>query len=112
MCNEKEALKKGLTLSTAKWICELARELRVDYKKLLKAIEKMAKQGVFLDADDWRFIARFVDLNKHMDMIVDYIARRVASGVLPAQAVKELPEAVAKAGKLEHVKRVLEDVLK
>jgi hypothetical protein len=44
---------------------------------------------------------------KYLDMALDYVIRRVASGATPAQAVKELPAAVEKAGKLEHIREVL-----
>jgi len=103
---EKTALKHGLTLSTARWIEELAKELGISEKKLLKAVVKLAKHGIWLEAEDWRLVARAVDV-KHLDMAVDYIIRRVASGASPAQAVRELPTAVEKAGKLEHIREVL-----
>jgi DNA-binding Lrp family transcriptional regulator len=104
---EKDALKHGLTLSTARWIEELAKELGVSEKKLLKAIVKLAKHGIWLEAEDWRFAARHIDLSRYLDMFLDYVIRRVASGVPPADAVKELPAAVEKAGKLEHIREVL-----
>ncbi len=103
---EKAALKHGLTLSTARWIEELAKELGVGEKKLLKAIVKLAKHGIWLEAEDWRLVARAVDV-KHLDMAVDYVIRRVASGASPAEAVRELPAAVEKAGKLAHIREVL-----
>ena len=103
---EKAALKYGLTLSTARWIGELAKELGVKEKRLLKAVVKLAKHGIWLEAEDWRLVARTIDM-KHLDMAVDYIIRRVASGASPAQAVRELPTAVEKAGKLEHIREVL-----
>ena len=103
---EKAALKHGLTLSTARWIEELAKELGVKEKRLLKAVVKLAKHGIWLEAEDWRLVARAVDV-KHLDMAVDYIIRRVASGASPAEAVRELPAAVEKAGKLEHIREVL-----
>ncbi|MFZ8841254.1 MAG: hypothetical protein ACO2PM_20495 [Pyrobaculum sp.] len=103
---EKAALKHGFTLSTARWIEELAKELGVKEKRFLKAVVKLAKHGIWLEAEDWRLVARTIDL-KHLDMAVDYVIRRVASGATPAQAVKELPAAVEKAGKLAHVREVL-----
>jgi DNA-binding Lrp family transcriptional regulator len=103
---EKTALKHGFTLSTARWLAELAKELGVKEKKLLKAVVKLAKHGIWLEAEDWRLVVRTMDA-KHLDMAVDYIIRRVASGTSPAQAVKELPKAVERAGKLEHIKEVL-----
>jgi len=103
---EKAALKHGFTLSTARWIGELAKELGVKEKKLLKAVVKLARHGIWLEAEDWRLVARAIDM-KYLDMAVDYIIRRVASGATPAQAVKELPRAVERAGKLEHIKEVL-----
>jgi len=106
---EKAALKHGLTLSTAKWIEELAKELGVKEKRFLKAIVKLAKHGIWLEAEDWRLVARAVDV-KHLDMAVDYIIRRVASGATPAEAVRELPRAVERAGKLEHIKEVLSNL--
>ncbi len=78
---EKAALKYGFTLSTARWIEELAKELGVGEKKLLKAIVKLAKHGIWLEAEDWRLVARAVGV-KHLDMAVDYIIRRVASGAI------------------------------
>jgi len=104
---EKAALKYGLTLSTARWIEELAKELGISEKKLLKAVLKLAKHGIWLEAEDWRLVARHIDLSRHLDMAVDYVIRRVASGASPAEAVKELPAAVEKAGKLEHIREVL-----
>lgn len=106
---EKAALKYGFTLSTARWIEELAKELGVKEKKLLKAVVKLAKHGIWLEAEDWRLMARTVDV-KHLDMAVDYVIRRVASGASPAEAVRELPKAVEKAGKLEHVREVLNNL--
>ena len=95
---EKAALKHGLTLSTARWIEELAKELGVKEKKLLKAVVKLAKHGIWLETEDWRLVARHIDLSRHLDMAVDYIIRRVASGATPAEAVKELPAAVERPG--------------
>jgi len=106
---EKAALKHGFTLSTARWIEELAKELGVKEKRLLKAVVKLARHGIWLEAEDWRLVARTIDV-KHLDMAVDYVIRRVASGASPAEAVKELPAAVEKAGKLEHVREVLNNL--
>jgi DNA-binding Lrp family transcriptional regulator len=103
---EKVALKHGLTLSTARWIEELAKELGVKEKKLLKAVVKLARHGIWLETEDWRLVARTIDM-KYLDMAVDYIIRRTASGASPADAVRELPKAVEKAGKLEHIREVL-----
>jgi len=104
---EKTALKHGLTLSTARWIEELAKELGVKERRLLKAVVKLAKHGIWLEAEDWRLAARHLDLSRHLDMAVDYVIRRVASGVSPADAVRELPKAVERAGKLAHIREVL-----
>ena len=106
---EKAALKYGLTLSTARWIEELAKELGVKEKRLLKAVVKLAKHGIWLEAEDWRLVARTMDM-KYLDMAVDYVIRRVASGVSPAEAVRELPKAVEKAGKLTHIREVLDNL--
>jgi DNA-binding Lrp family transcriptional regulator len=106
---EKAALKHGLTLSTAKWIEELAKELGIGEKRLLKAVVKLAKHGIWLEAEDWRLVARTIDM-KYLDMALDYVIRRVASGATPAQAVKELPTAVEKAGKLAHIREVLSNL--
>jgi len=103
---EKVALKHGLTLSTARWIEELAKELGVKEKRLLKAVVKLARHGIWLETEDWRLVARTIDM-KYLDMAVDYIIRRTASGASPADAVRELPKAVEKAGKLEHIREVL-----
>jgi biotin operon repressor len=103
---EKAALRHGLTLSTARWIEELAKELGIGEKRLLKAVMKLAKHGIWLEAEDWRLVARTIDM-KYLDMAVDYIIRRVVSGATPAEAVKELPAAVEKAGKLAHIREVL-----
>ncbi|RFA96178.1 hypothetical protein [Pyrobaculum aerophilum] len=112
MCRvEKAAVRKGFTASTARWLCELAKELNVKEKKLLRAVLRLAKHGVWLEAEDWRLAARLVDLNKHMDMVVDYVIRRVASGASVVQAVRELPKAVERAGKLAHVKEVLSNLV-
>ena len=106
---EKAALKHGFTLSTARWIEELAKELGVKEKRLLKAVVKLAKHGIWLEAEDWRLVARTIDM-KYLDMAVDYVIRRTASGATPAKAVRELPAAVVKAGKLEHIKEVLSNL--
>jgi DNA-binding Lrp family transcriptional regulator len=103
---EKAALKYGFTLSTARWLEELAKELGVKEMRLLKAVVKLAKHGIWLEAEDWRLVARTIDM-KYLDMVVDYIIRRVASGATPAEAVRELPAAVEKAGKLAHIREVL-----
>ncbi len=108
---EKAALKHGLTLSTARWIEELAKELRISEKRFLKAILKLAKHGIWLEAEDWRLVARHIDLSRHLDMAVDYIIRRVASGATPAKAVRELPTAVEKTGKLAHIIEVLRNLI-
>jgi len=67
---EKAALKYGLTLSTARWIEELAKELGVKERRLLKAIVKLAKHGIWLEAEDWRLVARTIDM-KYLDMAVE-----------------------------------------
>jgi len=108
---EKAALKHGLTLSTARWIEELAKELGVKEKRLLKAVVKLAKHGIWLEAEDWRLVARHIDLSRHLDMAVDYVIRRAASGISPAEAVRELPAAVEKAGKLAHIREVLSNLI-
>ena len=107
---ERAALKHGFTLSTARWIEELAKELGVSEKRLLKAIVKLAKHGIWLEAEDWRLVARTIDM-KYLDMAVDYVIRRVASGASPAEAVGELPAAVEKAGKLSHIREVLNNLI-
>ena len=107
---EKVALKHGLTLSTARWIEELAKELGVKEKRFFKAVVKLAKHGIWLETEDWRLVARTIDMT-YLDMAVDYIIRRVASGASPAEAVKELPTAVEKAGKLAHIREVLSNLI-
>jgi hypothetical protein len=107
---QKTALKYGFTISTARWIEELAKELRVKDKKLLKAIVKLAKHGIWLETEDWRLVARAIDM-KYLDMAVDYIIRRAAAGVPPAKAVRELPTAVKMVGKLAHIKEVLNNLI-
>jgi len=106
---EKAALRYGFTLSTARWIEELAKELGIGEKRFLKAMVKLAKHGIWLEAEDWRLVARTIDV-KHLDMALDYIIRRVAAGASPAEAVKELPKAVEKAGKLAHIREVLDNL--
>lgn len=108
---EKLALRHGFTLSTARWLEELAKELGVGEKKFFKAVVKLAKHGIWLEAEDWRPVARHIDLSRHLDMAVDYIIRRVTAGVSPADAVKELPKAVKKAGKLTHIREVLNNLV-
>jgi DNA-binding Lrp family transcriptional regulator len=103
---EKAALKHGFTLSTARWIEELAKELGVEERRLLKAIVKLARHGIWLEAEDWRLVARTIDM-KYLDMALDYVIRRTASGASPAEAVRELPAAVKNAGKLAHIREVL-----
>jgi hypothetical protein len=107
---EKVALKHGLTLSTARWIEELAKELGVKEKRFFKAVVKLAKHGIWLETEDWRLVARTIDMT-YLDMAVDYIIRRVAAGASPAEAVKELPAAVEKAGKLAHIREVLSNLI-
>jgi hypothetical protein len=108
---EKLALRHGFTLSTARWLEELAKELGVGEKKLLKAAVKLAKHGIWLEAEDWRLMARHIDLSRHLDMAVDYVIRRVTAGVFTADAVKELPRAVKKAGMLTHIREVLNNLV-
>ena len=107
---EKTALRHGLTLGTARWIEELAKELGVSERRLLKAVLRLAKHGVWLEAEDWRLVARTIDM-KYLDMAVDYVIRRVASGASPADAVGELPKAVERAGKLSHIREVLSNLI-
>ncbi|MFN7105791.1 MAG: hypothetical protein ACK4M3_04330 [Pyrobaculum sp.] len=107
---EKLAVKKGLTLSTARWICELAKELGVREKRLFRAIRRLAKEGVWLEGDDWRELAKSVDLSKHLELAIDYILRRVSTGLPPVDAVRELPKAVERAGKLAHIREVLSNL--
>jgi biotin operon repressor len=112
MCRvEKAVLKSGFTIRTARWVCELAKELGVAEKKLWKAVWQLARHGIWLEDEDWRLAARLVDLNKYINMVVDYIIRRVASGASAPQAVKELPTAVANAGKLAHIREVLSNLI-
>ncbi|MGB9704958.1 MAG: hypothetical protein ACPL3C_05880 [Pyrobaculum sp.] len=112
MCKvEKDAVRKGFTVHTARWLCELAKELGVREARLWKAVLKLARHGIWLEDEDWRLAARLVDLDKHMDMVVDYIIRRVASGASVTQAVRELPVAVEKAGKLAHIREVLSNLI-
>lgn len=108
---EKKAIKKGLTASTARWICELSKELGVDEKRFFKAVLKLAKHGIWLEEEDWHIIAKALDLSKHLDMAIDYIIRRVTSGESPERVVKEMPKAVEKAGKLAHIREVLSNLL-
>ncbi len=112
MCSiEKLAVKRGFTISTARWICELARELRVGEKKFFKAVCKLAERGIWLEEEDWLTAARVIDLEKYMGMVVDYIAARVSSGVHAVDAVRELPKAVERAGKLTHLREVLSNLV-
>lgn len=99
-----------MTDATERWISELAKELGVKPGAFRKAVLKLAKHGVWLEAEDWRLVARSLDLSKHLDMVVDYVIRRVASGASAVQAVRELPAAVERAGKLEHIREVLRNL--
>jgi len=108
---EKLVLKHGFTLSTARWLDELAKELGVGEKALFRSVVKLARQGVWLEAEDWRYVAQFVDLSRHLDIVVDYIVRRVRSGATVPDVVKEIPKAVEKAGKLTHIREVLSNLL-
>jgi hypothetical protein len=107
---EKAALKHGFTLSTARWIEELAKELRIKEKRFLKAVVKLAKHGVWLEAEDWRLMAQHIDLSRHLDTAVDYVIRRVATGTTPVKAVRELPEAAGKTGMLSHIRQFFCDL--
>lgn len=102
-----------LTDATERWIAEMAKELGVKPRRLRRIVLRLAKHGVWLDEEDWRFIARVVNLRKrrHLDMVVGYIIRRVSSGATVRQTVGELPAAVERAGKLEHVLEVLRNLL-
>ncbi|MGC9130005.1 MAG: hypothetical protein ACP5H5_00295 [Pyrobaculum sp.] len=112
MCKvEKDAVRRGFTVHTARWLCELAKELGVREVALWKAVLRLARHGIWLEAEDWRLAARLVDLDKHINMVVDYVIRRVASGASVTQAVKELPAAVEKAGKLAHIREVLSNII-
>ncbi|AFA38764.1 hypothetical protein Pogu_0737 [Pyrobaculum oguniense TE7] len=102
--------KPTLTEATERWIAEMAKELGVKPKAFRKAVLKLARHGVWLEAEDWRIVARALDLSKFLKMAVDYVIRRVASGASVQQAVRELPEAVEKAGKLEHIREVLRNL--
>lgn len=111
MCRiERSAVKEGLTARTARWICDVAKQIGLPEKKLYRAVKKLARHGVWLEEEDWLILAKSVSL-KYFDQAVDYVLRRVASGVKPQDAVKELPQAVAKAGKLEHIKAVIQSLL-
>ena len=103
--------KPVLTNATERWISELAKELGVKPKALRRAVLKLARHGIWLEAEDWRVVARSLDISKYLDMAVDYIIRRVASGATVAQAVCELPTAVEKTGKLEHIREVLRNLI-
>ncbi|MEM4422056.1 hypothetical protein [Pyrobaculum sp.] len=103
--------KPTLTEATERWIAEMAKELGVKPKAFRKAVLKLARHGVWLEAEDWRLIARALDLSKYLNMAVDYVIRRVASGVSVAQAVRELPVTVEKAGKLAHIREVLSNLV-
>lgn len=112
MCRiEKDAVKKGFTAQTARWLCELAKEIGVNEGRLWNAVLKLARHGVWLETEDWLLAARLVDLNKHIDMVVDYVIRRVSTGASVAQAVKELTTAIEKAGKLAHIREVLSNLI-
>jgi DNA-binding Lrp family transcriptional regulator len=108
---ERLAMRRGLTLSTARWVGELARELGVSERRLLKAVLRLSKRGVWLEDEDWRFIARYIDLSRHLDAAVNYILRRVASGAQPAEAVREVPAALERAGRLARVVEILSSLL-
>jgi hypothetical protein len=108
---EEAALKHGFTLSTARWIEELAKELRIKEKRFLKAVVKLAKHGVWLEADDWRFVAQHVDLSRHLDTAVVYVIRRVAAGDTPVKAVRKFPEAAGKPGMLSHIRQFFCDLV-
>ena len=85
----------------------MPRSWGVKEKRLLKAVVKLAKHGIWLEAEDWRLAARHLDLSRHLDMVVDYVIRRVVSGASPADAVRELPKAVENAGKWAHIREVI-----
>ena len=108
---EGEALRRGFVLSTARWISELAKELGVKERRFFKAVLKLAKHGIWLEAEDWRHIARHIDLSRHLDMVVDYVIRRAASGAAVLDVVKEIPKAVENAGKLTHIREVLSNLI-
>lgn len=107
----KKALKAGLTAATAEWICNMAKALGVSEGRLFNAIRRLAGHGVWLTDEDWLEVARVLDPRKHLERAVDYIIRRVRSGVAAEKAVSELEAAAARAGKLQHVWDVLRDLL-
>jgi hypothetical protein len=108
---ERAVIKKGLTASTARWLEDLAKELGVGEKRLFKAVLRLAKHGIWLEAEDWQAISNAIDLSRHLEMAVDYVIRRASAGVPPAEAVKELPKAVEKAGKLAHIRELLSNII-
>lgn len=103
--------KPVLTDATERWIAEMAKELGVKPKALKRAVLKLAEHGIWLEDEDWRIAAKSLDLSKYLNMVVDYIIRRVAAGATAQQAIQELPTAVEKAGKLEHIKAILENLI-
>lgn len=111
MCRlTKTAVKKGFNLSTAHWLCELAKALGIDERRLFKSVQKLAKSGIWLEEEDWRSLAAAVDIRRHLEIVVDYIIKRAAAGVPPDRAVREVPEAARRAGVLTHIREVLSNL--
>jgi hypothetical protein len=107
---EKAALKHGLTLSTARWIEELAKELGVKEKRLLKAVVKLAKHGIWLEAEDWRLVARTIDM-KYLDMARGLRHKTRGLRRLPRRGGEGAPRRRRKSRQASPHKRSLEQLV-
>ncbi|MCU7786333.1 hypothetical protein ODS41_00095 [Pyrobaculum sp. 3827-6] len=82
------AMRRGLTAATAQWICQLAQQLGVSEREMLKAVLKAAKQGVWLAEEEWRLLISSV--RGRLAKYAEYVARKVKQGYTVAEAVAEL----------------------
>jgi hypothetical protein len=85
------AIRRGLTAATAQWICQLAQQLGVSEREMLKAALRAAEEGVWLGEEEWRLLASAV--RRRLAKYAEYVARKVRQGYTVAEAVAELENA-------------------
>ncbi|AET34281.1 hypothetical protein [Pyrobaculum ferrireducens] len=82
------ALRRGLTASTAQWICRQAEALGISEREMLKAVLKAATHGVWLGEEEWRLLASTA--RGRLAKYAEYVARKVKQGYTVAEAVAEI----------------------
>ncbi|MCU7788859.1 hypothetical protein ODS41_13150 [Pyrobaculum sp. 3827-6] len=79
------AIRRGLTAATAQWICQLAQQLGVSEREMLKAVLNAASHGVWLGEEEWRLLA---NTNKRrLAKLAGEVARLVKQGYTAAEAL-------------------------